>query len=107
MGRNAHRVPGAVIKAIDVAPTPPREVAVPARPTGHMAISAAWNMQTSEPPMTNLRAPEAPREARRLWHPPLESGAPMLCRFRAADKAARLVRRAGTTTSQGGMAVAK
>eukprot|EP00969_Alexandrium_andersonii_P289423 12793114-Alexandrium_andersonii.AAC.1 len=49
-----------------------------------------------------IRAPEAPREARRLRRPPLEGGASIFCRFRAAEKAVRPVGRAGTASSRAG-----
>eukprot|EP00969_Alexandrium_andersonii_P328238 14505082-Alexandrium_andersonii.AAC.1 len=48
-----------------------------------------------------IRAPEAPREAQRLRRSPLKSGAPMSCRFRAAERAVRSVGRAGTTAPSG------
>eukprot|EP00969_Alexandrium_andersonii_P284165 12563415-Alexandrium_andersonii.AAC.1 len=50
-----------------------------------------------------VRAPEAPREARRLRRPHLESGAPNFRRFRAAERAGWPVGRAWTaTTSRAG-----
>eukprot|EP00969_Alexandrium_andersonii_P160907 7111051-Alexandrium_andersonii.AAC.1 len=49
-----------------------------------------------------IRAPEAPREARRLRRPPLESGAANFCRLRAAARAVWPVGRAGTVASRAG-----
>eukprot|EP00969_Alexandrium_andersonii_P053514 2354022-Alexandrium_andersonii.AAC.1 len=48
-------------------------------------------------------ASEAPSEARRLWRPPLESGAPFFGGFRAAERAVWPAGRAGTVTSHGGL----
>eukprot|EP00969_Alexandrium_andersonii_P371983 15480709-Alexandrium_andersonii.AAC.1 len=50
-----------------------------------------------------IRAPEAPREARRLRRPPLGSRAPNFCRFRAAETAVWPVGRAGAATSHAGL----
>eukprot|EP00969_Alexandrium_andersonii_P193265 8536185-Alexandrium_andersonii.AAC.1 len=49
-----------------------------------------------------IRAPEAPREARHLQRSLLQSGAPNFCRFRAAEKAVWPVGRAGTASSRAG-----
>eukprot|EP00969_Alexandrium_andersonii_P174643 7721938-Alexandrium_andersonii.AAC.1 len=49
-----------------------------------------------------IRAPQAPREARRLRHPPLESGAPNFRRLRAAERAVWPVGGAGAASSRAG-----
>eukprot|EP00969_Alexandrium_andersonii_P053293 2341869-Alexandrium_andersonii.AAC.1 len=50
-----------------------------------------------------IRAPEAPRDARRLRRPTLNSGAPVFCGLRAAERAVRPVGCAGTATSRAGL----
>eukprot|EP00969_Alexandrium_andersonii_P274944 12151480-Alexandrium_andersonii.AAC.1 len=50
-----------------------------------------------------IRAPDAPREAQRLRRPTLKSGAPIVCRFRAAERVVWPFGRAGTATSQEGL----
>eukprot|EP00969_Alexandrium_andersonii_P023138 1011889-Alexandrium_andersonii.AAC.1 len=50
-----------------------------------------------------IRAPEAPREARRLWLLPLESGAPNIRKLRASERAVWPVTRAETATSRAGL----
>eukprot|EP00969_Alexandrium_andersonii_P265581 11736701-Alexandrium_andersonii.AAC.1 len=63
---------------------------------GQTALSAVRDLQKFGAPLTmQIRAPEAPR-------PPLESGAPNFCRFRAKERAIWPVGRAGTATSQAG-----
>eukprot|EP00969_Alexandrium_andersonii_P173911 7687973-Alexandrium_andersonii.AAC.1 len=56
MGRNTHRVTEPPSQRY-YAPNPPWEVAVPARPTGQTALSAARNLHTSEPPILQIRCP--------------------------------------------------
>eukprot|EP00969_Alexandrium_andersonii_P353738 15440580-Alexandrium_andersonii.AAC.1 len=50
-----------------------------------------------------IRVPDARREARRLWRPPLESGAPNFRRLRVAERAVWPVGRAATVTSPPGL----
>eukprot|EP00969_Alexandrium_andersonii_P134789 5963117-Alexandrium_andersonii.AAC.1 len=50
---------------------------VPARTTGQTALSEARHLHKfGAPPTMQIRAPEAPREARRIRRPHLERGAP-------------------------------
>eukprot|EP00969_Alexandrium_andersonii_P195597 8640601-Alexandrium_andersonii.AAC.1 len=49
-----------------------------------------------------IRAPEAPCDARRIRRPPLESGAPKCCGFRATERADWPAGRVGTATSWAG-----
>eukprot|EP00969_Alexandrium_andersonii_P286196 12652412-Alexandrium_andersonii.AAC.1 len=68
-----------------------------------MVLSVARNLQKfGAPPTMQIRALEAPREARRFRRPLLESEAPTFCRFRALERAVWPVVRAGTSTSQAG-----
>eukprot|EP00969_Alexandrium_andersonii_P365960 15467391-Alexandrium_andersonii.AAC.1 len=68
-----------------------------------MALSVARNPQRFGLPTMQIRAPEAPREARRLQRPPLESGAPNFYEFRAVERAVWPVGQAGTASSRAGV----
>eukprot|EP00969_Alexandrium_andersonii_P297607 13153748-Alexandrium_andersonii.AAC.1 len=60
----------------------------PSSPNGpNGPIRGSESAEITRPPALQIRAPEAPREARRLRCPPLKSGAPNFCRFRAAKRA--------------------
>eukprot|EP00969_Alexandrium_andersonii_P187163 8269893-Alexandrium_andersonii.AAC.1 len=48
------------------------------------AIQRTADPSVRAPPVLQIRAPEAPREARRFKRPPLKNGAPSFCRFRAS-----------------------
>eukprot|EP00969_Alexandrium_andersonii_P024748 1080583-Alexandrium_andersonii.AAC.1 len=66
-----------------------------------MALSAARKLQSSEnwsSPIMLIRAPVAPREARRLRRPLLERGNSDVCSLRVAERAVWQAGRAGTAT---------
>ena len=79
----------------------PEGAAVPARPTGQTALSAAPNRRKSETPILQVQAQEAPRFAQHLLRLDLPMGVSDLRRFGAAERAVWPVGRAGTAAPSG------